>query len=133
SDTAAFNKVMDAFALPKETEEQKSTRQKATEEANKGATLEPLATLERTLPALDCAMATADRGNPNSLSDAGVAGLMGRAAAMGAYYNVLINLSGIKDHAWRDEIRAKADALLAQAEEKAAAIEGLLLSRLRSD
>lgn len=132
SDTAAFNKVMDAFALPKETEEQKAARKAAIEQANKGATLEPLATLERTIPSLDCALAVAERGNPNSLSDAGVAGLMGRAAAMGAYYNVLINLSGIKDEAWSKEIREKADGLIATADEKAAAIEKLLLQRLKN-
>lgn len=130
SDTAAFNKVMDAFALPKDSDEQKAARKISIEEANKGATLEPLATLERTIPALDCAMAVAEHGNPNSLSDAGVAGLMARAAAMGAYYNVLINLAGITDEKWSKDIRTKADLLLANAEEKAEAIEKLLLQRL---
>ncbi len=133
SDTAAFNKVMEAFAMPKETGEQKKARKTAIEEANKGATLEPLATLERTIPALECALAAAERGNPNSLSDAGVAGLMGRAAAMGAYYNILINLAGIKEASWKKEIRTKADELLARAEQKAAKIERLLIEKLRSE
>ncbi len=129
-DTAAFNRVMDAFGLPKETEEQKAARRAAIEEANKGATLEPLHTLERTIPALACALTAAQKGNPNSLSDAGVAGLMARAAAMGAYYNVLINLAGIKDEAWKHQIREKADALMADADRRAAGIEKLLLEKL---
>ncbi len=131
-DTAAFNKVMDAFGLPKETEEQKATRRAAIETANKGATLEPLGTLERTIPSLACAKIACTQGNPNSLSDAGVAGLMARAAAMGAYYNVLINLSGIKDTTWKQEIRTKADQLMTEADQAAAEIERFLLEKLRS-
>ena len=57
---------------------------------------------------------------------------MARAAAMGAYYNVLINLSGIKDEAWKQEIRGKADALIAEADRRAAEIEKLLLGKLRA-
>ena len=129
-DTKAFNKVMDCMSLPKKTEEQKAARQKAIEEATKKATLEPLGTLERTLPSLDCALAAAQRGNPNSLSDAGVAGLMAHAAAYGAYYNVLINLPGIEDKKWCKEIRGKADKLLADAKKKAEGIEDLILKDL---
>jgi glutamate formiminotransferase/formiminotetrahydrofolate cyclodeaminase len=130
SDTAAFNKVMDAFSLPKETDEQKSARARSIEDANKGATMEPLHTLERTIPALECAALAADKGNPNSLSDAGVAGLMARAAAWGAYYNVLINVGGIEDKAWGAEIKKRADALIANVETKARAIEKIVLERL---
>jgi glutamate formiminotransferase len=131
SDTAAFNRVMDAMALPKGTDAEKAARKAAIEEANKGATQIPLGTLERTIAALEAASTTVEHGNPNSLSDAGVAGLMGRAAAMGAYYNVLINLSGISDAAWAGEIRKRADALLATAEGKAQTIEKQVLARLR--
>jgi glutamate formiminotransferase/formiminotetrahydrofolate cyclodeaminase len=130
SDTAAFNKVMDAMSMPKNTDEQQAARQRAIEDANKGATMEPLGTLERTIPALECAMATAEKGNPNSLSDAGVAGLMGRAGAWGAYYNVLINLQGIEDEKWCKEIRKRADALVQEAEKKAQAIEKIMLDKL---
>ncbi len=111
-DTHAFNGVMDCFSMPKKTDEQKTARSKAIEDATKLATLEPLGTLERTSPSMDCAIATAERGNPNSLSDAGVAGLMARAAAYGAYYNVLINLQGIEDKAWCDDISARAKKAL---------------------
>ncbi len=132
SDTEAFNRVMDALAMPKGTEEQKAARSKALEEANKGATMEPLATLERTIPALECARTLAEKGNQNSLSDAGVAALMGRAAAQGAYLNVLINLRGIEDEKWCKDIRKKADGLVADAEAKAAAIEKIMLDKLGS-
>lgn len=129
-DTFAFGRVMDAFRLPKDTDEQKTSRRGAIEVANKGATLEPLKTLERALPSLELALVVAEKGNPNSFSDAGVAGLMARAAAHGAYYNVLINLAGIKDKAWAEDIRKKADDYLNQANEKAYALEELIRERL---
>lgn len=129
-DTDAFNRVMECFGMPRKTDEQKEARRKAIEEANKRATLEPLGTLERSLASLDCAAAAAERGNPNSLSDAGVGGLMARAAAHGAYYNVLINLAGIGDKAWCADIRAKADKLLAEVDAKARTIEESVRGRL---
>jgi len=132
-DTHAFNRVMDCFTMPKSTEEQKAARQAAIEDRTKDATLEPLGTLERTIPTIDCALIAAEQGNANSLSDAGVAALMARAGAYGAYYNVLINLAGISDKAWCAKIRKKADALLAQAEEKAAKVERMMLDKLRED
>lgn len=129
-DTTAFGKVMDALALPKANDEQKASRKNALADANKGATLEPLATLERSLSLIDLAQKAAEKGNPNSLSDAGVAALMARAAAFGAYYNVLINLPGIDDKRWCDDIRKKADDLIRAVSEKSAGIEGDIASRL---
>ncbi len=130
-DTDAFNAVMDCFSMPKQTDEQKAARTAAIEEANKKATLEPLGTLERAPAMLDLAKAVAERGNPNSLSDAGVAGLMARAAAWGAYYNVLINLQGIADAAWTKETRNRAEQALAQVTEKAVAVEASLTTALQ--
>ncbi|MFA5137868.1 MAG: glutamate formimidoyltransferase [Elusimicrobiota bacterium] len=131
SDTAAFGKVMAAMGLPKKTPEEQAARTKAMEEASKEATLEPLQTLERALSTLDSAKLAADRGNPNSLSDAGVAALMAKAAALGAYYNVLINLPGIQDAQWKKETLSKAEALLAEARKKADAVEESVLRRLK--
>ena len=131
SDTVAFGRVMAAMGMPKKTPEEQAARGKALEQASKGATLEPLATLERTLPVLDCAKLAADRGNPNSLSDAGVAAFMARAAAIGAYCNVLINLPGIQDAQWRGETLSKADRLLSEARKKADEVEGSVLRRLK--
>ncbi|MFH0798773.1 MAG: glutamate formimidoyltransferase [Pseudomonadota bacterium] len=129
-DTAAFNRVMDALSLPKGTDEQKAARKAAIEEANKGATLEPLGTLERSISMLDIALSVAEKGNPNSLSDAGVAGLTARAAAHGAYYNVLINLAGISDKKWSGEIHGKAEKLIAAADQKSGSLEQLMHNRL---
>ncbi|MBF0106671.1 MAG: glutamate formimidoyltransferase [Deltaproteobacteria bacterium] len=129
-DTAAFNRVMEGFAMPKKTEEQKSLRQKAIEHATKEATLEPFGVLERTISSLDLALLVAEKGNQNSLSDAGVGALMARAAAYGAFYNVLINLKGIEDKAWCADIKKKAETILQTVATKAATIEQLMLDRL---
>ena len=115
-DTDAFNAVMDAFRLPKGTDDEAATRAAAILEANKGATRVPfelMRTVTEELPPLIEAVIA--RGNPNSLSDAGVAALHARAAVEGAYYNVLINLDGLGDEAFVSELRAQADALYAQA------------------
>lgn len=105
-DTFAFNEVMAAFGLPKGPE-----KDAAILAANKKATLVPLSVLETIPEVLDLAKATGERGNKNSLSDSGVAVLAARTAAAGAYYNVLINLAGMDDKGFVDEIRAKADAV----------------------
>ncbi|MFH1724942.1 MAG: glutamate formimidoyltransferase [Elusimicrobiota bacterium] len=131
-DAAAFNKVMECMGLPKNTPDQQAARRKAVQEASKQATLVPLDTLASVLPILECAKTAAEKGNPSSLSDAGVAASMGRAAAYGAYSNVIINLAGIEDEKWRDEVRSKADKLLAEAKREAENIEEGVLAKLRS-
>lgn len=129
-DTNAFNEVIDAMRMPKKTDEQKVARLAAIEEATKKATMEPFGILERTLPSLECASAVAERGNPNSLSDAGVAGLMANAAAYGAFYNILINLDGIEDKKWCEDTKAKAKKLLADVDAKAEEIKKYILDKL---
>ena len=113
-DTRAFNKVMEAFGLPKGSEEQTKEKEAAIESATKQATLVPLGVLERCVPLLELAMLAAQKGNRNSLSDAGVAGLIGEAAAIGAFYNVKINLPGIRDDIFRDEALKKGGELMSQ-------------------
>ncbi|MDD8027262.1 MAG: glutamate formimidoyltransferase [Acidobacteriota bacterium] len=113
-DTAAFNKVMDAFRLPKAAEDQAREREAAIETATKEATLVPLRTLEAALELLDLADTAARDGNRNSLSDAGVAALAARTAAEGAYYNVRINLPGIKDADFKARITDQAASLRRQ-------------------
>jgi len=130
ADASSFDAVMDAMRLPRKSEEEKALRQAAIQEANKGATRVPLETLQRCLRPLELAYLVADKGNQNSLSDAGVAALMGRAGAEGAYYNVLINLAAVEDMAFRDEIRREADELLAQAHASADKVRELVLERL---
>jgi glutamate formiminotransferase/formiminotetrahydrofolate cyclodeaminase len=96
-DTEAFNKVMEALRLPKASNEQAADRAAALEAATKEATEVPFRTLEGALELVQLARKAAEKGNRNSLSDAGVAALAARAAAEGAYYNVRINLPGLTD------------------------------------
>lgn len=111
-DTFAFNKVMAAFALPKETEDQKSARSAAIQEATKGATLVPMQLMELCADAMPLVRMVAEKGNQNSLSDAGVAALMLSAACEGAAFNVKINLGSINDSEFVSTLRSKTDALL---------------------
>jgi glutamate formiminotransferase/formiminotetrahydrofolate cyclodeaminase len=110
-DTEAFNKVMAAMRLPKKTEEDKAARQAAMEEANKEATRVPLGVLRRAREAAQVARKIAEKGNENSVSDAGVAALTARTAAEGAYLNVKINLPGIEDEKFKAETLKEADGL----------------------
>ncbi len=114
-DTNAFNKFMAARKLPKKTDEEKAEREKALEEAAKYAAEIPLKVLETSVFALQIAERVSEIGNKNSISDAGVAGWMGRAAAEGAYLNVKINLPSISDENFRNEIISKAGDFLEEA------------------
>jgi formiminotetrahydrofolate cyclodeaminase len=96
-DTAAFNKVIEAFALPKETEPQKALRSAAIREATKEATLVPLEVMKHCIDALALAQEVAAKGNVSSVSDAGVSALMLNAACHAAALNVKINLNGLND------------------------------------
>jgi glutamate formiminotransferase/formiminotetrahydrofolate cyclodeaminase len=125
-DTLAFNKVMDAFRLPKTTPEQALEKDRAVEEANKEATLVPLEVLEKAGEAVVLARAAAAKGNKNSVSDAGVAGLAGGAAGEGAYYNVLINLLGIADRKFVGEVRRKAERLKKALDKEGKAVRDIL-------
>lgn len=95
-DTDAFNEVLTAIRMPTKTDDDLAARDLAMSEANMGATLVPLEVLERSGQALELALVTARDGNPNSVTDAGVAGACAVAAAEGASLNVRINLSGLE-------------------------------------
>jgi len=96
-DTEAFNRVMEAFRLPRKSADEQARRQLAIEEATRGATLVPLGVLRRCLQAVQLAQTVAEKGNRNSISDAGVGALCAYTAAVGAYLNVCINLGGLTD------------------------------------
>jgi glutamate formiminotransferase/formiminotetrahydrofolate cyclodeaminase len=131
-DTQAFNKVMEALRMPKTTPEQAEEKERAVEEANKAATLVPLEVLEKSVEAARLARAAATMGNKNSLSDAGVAGLAAQTAGEGAYYNVLINLGGIKDAKFIGGVRRRATALRKDLDRAARAVRGLVSKALVS-
>lgn len=113
-DTAAFNRIMDVFAMPKSTDAEKAARAAAMEAATLYATEVPLHTMEAAFEVFPLVRAMAEFGNPNSVTDAGVGALAARAAVRGAFLNVKINAAGLKD-------RAKAEALIARGAEIAAA------------
>ena len=115
-DTAAFNKIMAVFGMPKGTDEEKAARAEAMEAATLYATQVPLRTMKAAYRAFDVVRAMAEEGNPNSVSDAGVGALAARSAVMGACLNVKINAAGLKD-------RAVAEALVNEAEEIQAAAQ----------
>ena len=128
-DTDAFHAVLAASRLPKKTPEENAARTKAMEEASLQATLVPLGVLERSLRAAELAREVAEHGNPNSLSDAGVAALCAGACAAGAHMNVLINLAGRTD-ASAGDLRKRADAALARAADAADAVVKQVRDRL---
>ncbi len=110
-DTEAFNRVMAAFRLPKKTDEEKTQRQAAIEQATKGATLVPLGVMRRCVEAIELAHRVAEHGNKNSLSDAGVAALCAQTAAEGAYLNVRINLNALEDQEFKSTTLQEAENL----------------------
>ncbi len=114
-DTNSFNKMMDAFGLPKGTDEQKAARTAAIQEATKYATEIPFRTMQRSFDAFEMIKAMAEHGNPNSVSDAGVGALCARSAVMGAYLNVKINATGLKDQTFAEDILSRGAQLESRA------------------
>jgi len=106
-DTNAFNKVMDAFGMPKTTDDEKAERTSAIQEATKYATEIPFRTMQRSFDAFEIIKAMAEDGNPNSVSDAGVGALCARSAVMGAFLNVKINAAGLKDREFAENMVAR--------------------------
>lgn len=96
-DTLAFQKVMETYALPKDTDPQKALRSAAITEATKEATLVPLEVMKHCIDALALAQEVASKGNVNSISDAGVCAQMLHAACEGAALNVKVNLNALND------------------------------------
>jgi glutamate formiminotransferase/formiminotetrahydrofolate cyclodeaminase len=103
-DTAAFNGIMAAFALPKGTDTEKAARSAAIQAATRKAIEVPFRVMQLSCDALPLAVAMAEKGNPNSASDAGVGALCARAAVQGAYLNVRINVKGFADKAFAEQV-----------------------------
>lgn len=96
-DTTAFNKIMESFGLPKSTDEEKAARDQAIQDATKYAIEIPFKVMQTALNSMEVIKAMVEIGNPNSVTDAGVAALCARTAVLGAFMNVKINASGYKD------------------------------------
>jgi glutamate formiminotransferase/formiminotetrahydrofolate cyclodeaminase len=127
-DTNAFNKIMDAFGLPKSNDAEKAVRTAAIQAATKYATEVPFKVMNKAFETMEIIKAMAETGNPNSVTDAGVGALCARSAVMGAFLNVKINASGLKDTAFVDDIIAKALII----EDKAIAMETEILEIVNS-
>ncbi|MFN5371596.1 MAG: glutamate formimidoyltransferase [Bacteroidia bacterium] len=121
-DTRAFNRIMDAFGLPNGSAEEKTIRKAAIQAATLHAIETPLRVMQLAYDSFDVIEAMAQKGNPNSVSDAGVGALCVRTAVMGAWLNVKINCSGYDDKEYVNRVLADANALVQQTNAREAAI-----------
>jgi len=129
-DTAAFNKVMAAFGLPKESAEEKAARSAAIQSANQYAAEIPLRVMETAFKAYQLLGEMADKGNPASISDVGVGALALRAGIEGAAMNVRINLSGLKDEKVKTDLQEKVRKVAAASESEFTKIHQIVESKI---
>jgi glutamate formiminotransferase/formiminotetrahydrofolate cyclodeaminase len=129
-DTVAFNKIMEGFSLPKSTDEEKATRDNAIQEATKYAIEIPFKVMQMAYGSLEVIKAMVEIGNPNSVTDAGVAALCARTAVLGAFMNVKINASGYKDKAYTTDIIKRGEEMERQANAIEAEIIGLVNGKI---
>jgi glutamate formiminotransferase/formiminotetrahydrofolate cyclodeaminase len=128
ADTHAFNKIMDAFGLPKGNDEEKKARKEAIQAATLHAINVPLDVMQTSYSAFELIKAMTEKGNPNSVTDAGVGALAVRSAIYGAYLNVKINATGLDDKALAAEKVNTAKSIL----DAALALESEILAIVES-
>lgn len=121
-DASAFDDVMAAFALPKDTDEDKRRRSEAIEAATQKATAVPLDVMKACGRAMVLIRDAATKGNTNAVSDAGVAALMTQAACRGAYFNVRINAGSLNDRTFVADVLGRAESVMRTVDDGAAAI-----------
>lgn len=129
-DTDAFNEVMKALKMPKETEDQKEQRRNAMQAAFKQAAEVPLQTARKCVQILDVAYIVAEKGNKNSVSDAAVSALMAQTGVQAAMLNVRINLSSIKDTEYTQQVTTELHELLQIAMQKSTEILNIVEKNL---
>ena len=129
-DTESFNRIIDAFRMPKDSEDDKARRAEAIEAATKYAIEIPLRVMETTFRSFELIKAMTEHGNPNSVTDAAVGALCARSAIMGAFLNVKINAADLKDRAFVDDIIAKGNDLQSRAQQLEAEILQLAESKM---
>jgi glutamate formiminotransferase/formiminotetrahydrofolate cyclodeaminase len=122
-DTHAFNAIMTAFGLPKANEEETRARNEAIQAATKNAVEIPFRVMQVALDSMDVIRAMVQKGNPNSITDAGVGALCARAAVKGAFMNVRINTESLEDRNYANEVLIKGKEI----EDKAIALETEIL------
>ncbi|MDR1878417.1 MAG: glutamate formimidoyltransferase [Bacteroidales bacterium] len=129
-DTRSFNRIMEAFSLPKNTPEEKEIRSTAIQEATKYAIEVPFRTMNKAFEVFGICRAMVEKGNPNSVTDAGVGILCARAAVLGAYLNVKINAGTLKDKDFASDILKQAETLADQAQQTEKEILGMVYNRM---
>lgn len=126
-DSDAFNEVMAAFKLPKETDEEKEVRKNAIQAGSKNATLVPLQVARDAFEMMEIIEKVVEKGNKNAVTDGAVAAMMARTAVLSALYNVKINLGSIKDTAFVEEVTKQMEEL----EAKVGEVESRILSKVK--
>jgi glutamate formiminotransferase/formiminotetrahydrofolate cyclodeaminase len=129
-DTAAFNKVMAAFALPRQSAEEKTARTAAIETANKYAAEVPLRVMQTAARAYEILHEMANKGNPASISDVGVGILAIRAGIDGAGMNVRINLANLKDEKFKSSLAQELKKISAESDSRSKAILQIVEGKL---
>ncbi|MBW6492705.1 MAG: glutamate formimidoyltransferase [Lentimicrobium sp.] len=125
-DTLAFNKIMDAFGLPKGSEDEKALRTKAIQEATKYAIEIPFKVMRKSFATFEVLKAMAQTGNPNSVTDVGVGALAARSAVIGAFLNVKINAAGLSDKSFVESVIAEGAEIERKAREAEEEILGIV-------
>jgi glutamate formiminotransferase/formiminotetrahydrofolate cyclodeaminase len=130
-DTTAFNKIMEAFSLPKANDIEKATRDIAIQDATRYAIEIPFKVMQTSFESLTLIKAMVETGNPNSVTDAGVAALCARSAVIGAFMNVKINASGYKDKVFVDDVLKRGEEIEKQAMAAEAEVIALVNEKIR--
>ena len=129
-DTEAFNRIMSAFGMPKNTPEEKAARTEAIQTATLFAAEVPLETMKASFEVFAVCHKMVEKGNPNSVSDAGVGALAARAAVLGAGMNVKINAGSLKNREQAEALIAQANELIAKANSEEAEITKMVEEKL---
>ncbi len=131
-DTNAFNKIVDAFRMPKATDADKKAKAEVLEKATQYATEIPFQVMQTSFDSMEVMEEMAEKGLQNSLSDAGVGMLCAKTAVIGAYFNVKINAKDLKDRRFAEDILQRAEDLYTKTLEKEAALTATIMKKLES-
>ncbi len=129
-DTDAFNLIMDAFSLPKNTPEEKAARKAAIQAGTKMAMEVPFKVMQLAHRSLPLIRQMVETGNPNSVTDGGVGALCARAAIRGAFMNVQVNAAGLDDKAFAEQLLTEGQKLVADADHQEQEILALVQQKL---
>ncbi len=131
-DTNAFNKIMNAFTMPKSNDKEKKLRQNAINDATKYAIEVPYKVMEKAFESMEVIKAMVETGNPNSVTDAGVGAICARTAVMGAFLNVKINAQGFENKKFVDNIIKKGVELEKKAIKKEKEIVAMVENKIKN-